>query len=278
VTTDITPADRIALLISLALAGVALASMAVLPAWSVELTVLGSPLAVGLSGQTLLALLLATLVAAGTEGIIRSTPELARVDVRYTATFWILPVLVTLAAATAVPGQFGNVATWLGSLVLLGVLLGLVLVAEFGTARLDSPHYRTARVGLNLATYLAAFALYATIYGMHKRSLMSATAVLLVTFPLALELLRLTTKELATTWLFAGIVALVLGELTWAVNAWGLSSLAGGGFLLVAFYTLSGVAQQHLAGRLSGRIVLEFVTIAIVGLTVILLASRWPVG
>lgn len=273
-----TPTDRISLLISLTMAGIALASIAVLPARTFELNVLGSPLGMPINGRTLVAVLLAGLVAAGTDNLMRSAPGLARVDLRYTATFWILPVLVTLAAAIAVPAQFGKVSAWLGSLVLLGVLLGMVLVAEYGTARLDSPHYRLARVGLNLATYLAAFALYATIYGTRQRSLISATAVLLVTFPLALELLRLSTKELGTTWLFAAVVALVLAELTWAVNAWGLSALAGGGLLLLAFYTLSGLAQQHLAGRLTRRVVVEFLTIATVGLAVIILATRWPVG
>jgi hypothetical protein len=141
--------------------------------------------------------------------------------------------------------------------------------------QLDSRHYRTARLGLNLATYLAAFALYATIYGLHVRSLVSATAVAVVTFPLALEILRLTEEQLATTWLHAAIVALVLGELTWAINAWGLSSLSGGALLLLVFYTLSGVTQQHLAGRLNRRVALEFVAIAVVGLVLILLNARW---
>jgi hypothetical protein len=224
------------------------------------------------------ALLLAALVAAGTDGLVRSAPGLATVHHRFTATFWILPCLVTLAAATAVPEQFGRVASWLASLLLFGVLLVIVLVAEYGTARVDDPHFRTARLALNLATYLAAFALYATLYGLQQRSLISATLVLVVTFPLALELLRVTEEELGTTWLFAGVVALVLAELTWAVNAWGLSALSGGALLLLVFYAFSGLAQQHLAGRLSRRILFEYLSIAVVGLLILLLTARWPSG
>jgi hypothetical protein len=276
-TQEMSPGDRISLLISLVLSGVALSSIAVLPSWTVELNVLGSPLAVGLSGRWVVALLLAAVTAAGMESVLRSMPALARVDVRYTATFWILPMLVTLALALAVPNQFGDIRAWLSSLLLLGGLLAVVVVAEFGTAQLDSPDYRTARLGLNLATYLAAFALYATLYGLRQRSLISATGVALVTFPLALELLRLTEEQFGTTWLFAGIVALVLGELTWAVNAWGLTALGGGALLLVVFYTLSGIAQQHLAGRLNRRVALEFTIIAVIGLCLVLLDAAWPV-
>lgn len=273
---DISPGDRISQLISLVMSGVALSSIAALPAWTVELNVLGSPLTVGFSVRWLLVALLMGLVAAGTDALVRSVPGQAIVDRRYTATFWILPCLVTLTAAVAVPAQFGNPISWLASLALLAALLAGVLLAEHGTVQFGAASYRLARLGLNGATYLAAFALYTTIFNLHQRSLVSATLVLAVTFPLALELLRLTEEELATTWLLAGVVALVLGELTWAVNAWGLSDLAGGALLLIAFYTLTGIAQQSLAGRLSRRILYEFLTIAIVGLAILWLAVRWP--
>ncbi len=272
---DVTAADRLGLLVTAIMAGVALSSIATLPSWTRVFNVLGSPLDVGISGRWLVAVLLSAVAAAGTDGLVRSIPGLARVDVRFTATFWILPVLVTFAAAMAIPTQFGTVGAWLGSLVLMAALLLGVLVAEHGSAQVTGAHYRTARLGLNLATYLAAFALYATIYGLQQRSLVSATAVLLVTLPLALEVLRITEEELGITWLFAGVVALALAELTWAVNTWGLSALGGGALLLLAFYTFSGVAQQHLAGRLNRRILLEFATIAIAGLVVILLTARW---
>jgi hypothetical protein len=82
---------------------------------------------------------------------------------------------------------------------------------------------------------------------------------------------------LGTTWLLAAVVALVLGELTWALNALGLSALAGGSLLLLVFYTFTGVAQQALAGRLNRRIVLEFGAVAAAGLLLLWLASR-PAG
>ena len=49
---------------------------------------------------------------------------------------------------------------------------------------------------------------------------------MLVTFPLALELLRSSEEQLDNTWFHAGLVAIVLGELTWAINLLGLPSVA----------------------------------------------------
>jgi hypothetical protein len=264
--------DQIARLVTLVMAGVALSSLVSLPQRTVQLHVLGTPLGVSLT-SSVLPLLLAVLTAAGMDALVRSVPGRARAGIRYTSTFWILPVLVALAAAVAVPAQSGNPRGWLATLLLLGGLLLAVVVAEHGTVRLDAPGYRSARLLLNLATYLAAFALYAVIYGLEVRSLLSATAVGIVTFPLALELLRGTEEQLETTWLYAAIIAAVLGELTWALNALGLRALAGGALLFVVFYAFGGVAQQHLAGRLNRRVAAEFAVVSLVGLLAIWLTA-----
>jgi hypothetical protein len=271
--TSVSTGDYIVLLLSLVIAGVALSSITRLPSWHVEIDVLGSPLGLGLSGRWLLAGLLAAVTAAGMDALVRTMPPLRTVDLRFSATFWILPSLVTLAMATAVPSQLADPRRWLGNLLLLSVLLVTVVVAELGTVDLGGRMYRSSRLVLNVATYGAAFALYATLYGFHVRSLLSATAVMLITFPLALELLRSTADALSTSWLYAAIIALITAELTWPLNRWGLSALVGGALLLLVFYILTGIAQQHLAGRLNRWVLVEFATIGLIGL--LLLAVSW---
>ena len=267
--------ERILILISLVMTGVTLSSLTHLPAWRVELSVLGSPLSLGVSGSALLTVALVALTAVGVSEVVQAETGRAHLGVRYMSTFWILPCLVTLAAALAIPRQFDQVGDWLASVVLLTGLLAAVIVAEYGSVNLSGRFYRGARLGLNLATYAAAFALYAAIYGLQVRSLVSGTVIFVVTFLLALELLRGTEEQLATTWLYAAIIALVCAEVTWALNRWGLSSLAGGGLLLIAFYTMSGVSQQYLAGRATRRVVLEFATIGLVGVVIVWLSSPW---
>jgi len=265
------PNDRIILLVCLIMSGVVLLSLGVYPGRNVEVDVLGSPLGVRLSARWLIGGLLIVLTSIGMDGLVRTVSRQAHVDLRYSSSFWILPGLVTLAAASAVPAQFGQTATWLGSLLFLSALLALVVVGECGTVSMDSPHYRSARLGLNVATYSAALALYISIYGLQVRSLISATAVIVVTFPMAIELLRSTEEQLRTTWMYAGIIALVTGELTWPLNALGLRALFGGALILLTFYTLTGIVQQHLAGRLNRAVALEFGTVAAAALGLVAL-------
>lgn len=276
---DYPPGDRSVVLISLVLTGIAVASLPTLPPLKLSLNVLGSPLGIAVDGVWLIGVLVVALTAVGMDAIVRVESGHPNVDTRYAATFWILPCLVTLAAAVAIPrlhGQAGSwVAQWVASVILLGGLLTLVIVAERHTIHLDDVHYRSARLGLNFATYSVALALYAAIHGLHQRSLVSVPAVCLVTFPLALEILRSSEEQLSSTWVHAGLVALVLGELTWALNLHGVSALRGGGILLVAFYVFCGVAQQHLAGRLTRRVVLEYGVTAAVGLGLIVWSGGW---
>jgi hypothetical protein len=276
--TESPPLGRAVLLASVVMTGVALSPHATLPTWRVEFDVLGSPLGIGVGGGSLLLGFLVLLTATGVDALVRTVPELRTVPLRYTVTTWFLPCLVTIAAAAAAPVQVAYPAQWLLGLLVMGGLLLLIVLATLGTVHTASRYHRVARLGLNVGTFVAAFALYFGIYGLQVRSLLSATAVMLVTFPLALELMRGTAEQLGTTWLYAAVVAVVTGQLTWALNAWGLSPSAGGAVLLLAFYTFGGISQQHLARRLNRRVVLEYVLTAVFGLAVIWVSSPWLMG
>ena len=266
------------MLVCLVLGGSVLSSLTAFTTATLQVDVLGSPLGVDVNGRWVLGALMVAMTAFGTDLVIRGEAGARRIDRRYSLTFWILPSLTTLAAATAIPRLYETPSGWIAGLVLLGLLLALIIAAELHTIDLNGAHYRTARLGLNVATYGAAFALYATIYGFQVRGLLSMPAVIAVTFPLALELLRGTEEQLETTWLYAGVVALAVGQVTWALNMWGVSALAGGGLMLLVFYTFTGMAQQHLSDRLNGRVVAEFVSIAVFGLIVIWASSPWLTG
>ncbi len=256
------PGDDIVALISLVMTGVALLSLGSFPTRALEFQVLDTPLSIVFSARWLVALCLILLTSAGMDTLVRNISGREQLDLRFSLSFWVLPSLVTLAAVSSLPRQFENTAGWAGTLLSLSALLAMVVVAECGTVDLDQPHYRLARLGLNIATYGAAMALYTSIYGLQERSLISSTAIILITFPLAIELLRRTEEQLASDWMYAGIIALVVGQVSWPLNAMGLRALHGGALLMLLFYTLTGITQQHLADRLEPRVVLEFVGLA----------------
>lgn len=269
------PYERLSLLISLVLLGLVLVSFIELPLATLSWVALGSPLSVTLSGSSLMVGLLVALTCAGVEGIVRAHPNIEAARVRYTFTFWPLPALVTLAGAALLPRLFPHRLLWLGGLAVMGLFLAMVIVGEHLTLDPDDPRSRWARLGLNLMTYGAALALYAVIYATRTRSLLSATAVLLASIPLALELLRGTVGQMGRTWLYALVVGLIMGEATWVLNYWVIGTLTGGALLLLTFYLAAGLAQQHLLGRLTRRVLLEFVLTALVGMGLILGFTPW---
>ncbi len=85
----------------------------------------------------------------------------------------------------------------------------------------------------------------------------------------ALALLRYRPELIAKTWLFAAIIALSLGQITWALNYWRIGALTAGLLLLLIFYVLVGLAQQQLLGKLSRRALWEFGSVAVAALLII---------
>ncbi len=276
--------SRLSLLVSLILLGLVFASFIGLPVRTFQFVVLGSPLSISLSTSTLVSALLVALTWVGTDSIMRSHPKLARArsgrrvagESGYMFTFWTLPSLVTVAAAAVVPPLFTDKALWLVGLGLTYVSLALVLMAEYHVVDPADPLHGRSRVALNLFTYAAAFVLYAAIYATRTRSLLSSTAVLVVTIPLALELLRGTEEAMPRAWTYVLVIGLIMGQVTWALNYWGMSGLLGGVWLLLIFYVSTGLVQQHLLGRLSRRVALEYGVVALVALVLVLFSTRWP--
>jgi len=130
-----------------------------------------------------------------------------------------------------------------------------------------------ARLDLNVLAYLLAFTFFAIIYHTRSRSLVTATLTLLAAALLALDLLSVAEVQFWRVLLVAGIVGLVVGESTWALNYWQISAWAGGLFLLLVFYIVVNVAHQHLLERLSVSTLVEFAVVAIVVLVIILLGA-----
>jgi len=95
---------------------------------------------------------------------------------------------------------------------------------------------------------------------------LTATEVLGVSGLLATSLLRAGPAQAGSTWLFAGVVAMAMGQSMWALNLWRVSPLTAGLWLLLIFYLFTGMAQQQLLGRLTRRALIEFAVVAAVGI------------
>ncbi|MGQ9676723.1 MAG: DUF5656 family protein [Chloroflexota bacterium] len=214
-----------------------------------------------------LAAILIAITCVGTDHIIHLHWRVHIRRHRYAVTLWIVPALLVFGATLflRLPVFSGGVAVVAG-LVVTGVLLALVIVSEYRTLDPNDPLYGTARFVLNVVAYLSAFALYTAIYGTKVRSLVTATAITIVSALIALELLRGLEARVARNWLYAAVCGLVMGEITWALNYWILPGLVGGVFLLLAFYCVTGMMQNYLAGALTHRLAVEFGLVTGLGL------------
>lgn len=289
--------DRASVLIWVALMGLAAQRFLDLPTRSWETVVLGSPVNITLTAQTVLGILMTGLIASGIEAVVRAHPRVLATPNYRGATqaapewppasavaaagadsmsqlmharwvFWGLPIAVVIVAVLLLP-LVPTVVYWVLGLVATGIVLGLSIAGIYYTIDPFQPGYRRARLGLNALTYAVALVLFLVVYRTRVRSIISATEVLLVSSLLALELLRGTERPTIMVALYASITGLILGQATWVLNYWRLDALTGGLVLLVLFYNVVGLAQSALRSRIGRRVLLEYGLITIAALALI---------
>jgi hypothetical protein len=290
--------DRASVMIWVVLMGLAAQRFLVLPERAFTAEVLGSPITLTITANTILAVLLTALVATGTEAVVRAHPkgELSQVrrvrrrELGSSATlvrpaplspgeraalisrshwvYWGAPIALILVAIFLLP-LAPSAVYWAFGVIAAGVTLGLALAGIYYTIDPFQTGYRRARLGMNALTYALALLLFLVVYRTRTRSVLSATEVLLVSSLLALELLRGSNRPTIMVALYAGVTGLVLGQATWALNYWRLDSLTGGLVLLVLFYDVVGVSQHALQGRVRRRIILEYALITIAAMALI---------
>jgi hypothetical protein len=261
--------ERASVVATLIVLGLILAAFLEFPTRSYDLTVLGSPLTINVTQTALVAVLLVGITCAGTDAIVRSHPTARRIEARYSFVTWTLPALTVLLAAVLLP-QAPTRLYQMAGYVLTGLILILVISAEYYTVDPTGKRYLVARLSLNAWAYLLALVIFVLIYSAKARSLISATGVMVVGTLLALEFLRSAGRSFRRTALYALIAGLSTGEIIWAMNYWRISGVTGGLILLLGFYVATGLANQQLQARLTRRVLVEYAVVALVGLAVLL--------
>lgn len=264
-------------MISLVLLGLTLSLVLDLPSlrWVGEL--LGSEASITISGNWLIALLLAALTAAGVNTIVRQHPRVHLAHTRYILILWILPATIVVTATWLL--SFADVRTYGAYALVLVAMAGAFLIAailgQYVTIDLNDRAYNAARLGVNLIVYLVAWILFTAVYSLKVRSLFSAPAMGIASGLLALELLRSSEATFGRTWLYATLIGLVMAEIVWALNYWNLSGFVGGILLLTVFYAATGILQQYLWGRLNRIVLIEF-ALVVLGAWVLIFWLRLP--
>ena len=258
--------DRLSVITAVIVLAYALARFIELPSREISAVLFGSKIGLELNGQLILLLMVAALISTGSETLIRSHP---RAETGYTrnALHWILPGCTALGLGLLlVLAPLGPI-WWLG-LVISAFLLVLVLVAEYTVVDPEDPAFRSAALGLTALTFIVALALFGWVRFTGTRAALSATFTAALAGLLSLRLFMLNGSTFGRSLMGSGMVGLVLGEAMWALNYWRMRPTGAGLLLLVIFYSLQGLLQQHLAGQLTRRTVLEYTIIGVIGMVI----------
>lgn len=261
-------------LVSVVLLGLAFASLNIRPAGQLDFMILGSPLTLSLSGATLIVALLVALTCVGAEEMVRTHPWLRDAPLAYTAIFWPLPAIITLSAALLVPALYGK-PLWIIGLIATFIGLAVVLIVQYQGIDPAAHTYDRARLFITLIAYGSAFFLYAAVAASNVRSILLATTIFLVTLVLAVTLLRGAADQWRPVWIYAVACGMVVGELTWALSYWPIGPVGTAALLLLTFYVMTGLSQHALQGRLSRRVVAEFLLVGALLFAVVLRMTPW---
>jgi len=267
--------DRLSVLTAVIVLAFALTRFLDLPARSLATTLFGSPLGLELNGPLLMMVLVAALISAGADTLIRShplysaAPTLAGQPGQRTFMHWILPGATALVLG-AVLNRAPDGPLWWFGLALTAVALIVVLIAEYIVVDRSDPAWDMATLGLTALAYAVALILFALLRSLSARALVSATVGGFVGASLAWRLLALKGAPSGPAAANALVVGLVVAEAIWAINYWRVSPGSAGLLAMIPFYVSVGVAQQHLTGRLSARIWIEYIVVGGLGLAIAL--------
>jgi hypothetical protein len=159
--------------------------------------------------------------------------------------------------------------------LLSGVPCWAILHAEYSSVDRRAPNYQSARLVLNVATYVIAFLFFATIYDFDLGLLTASFAAGTVSVLLAIEVLREESMETPRTLLYALAIGVLLAEAAWATHFLPLEGGAAAVFLLLAFYLMTGLTHNYLADRLTLRAGSEFTGVALIGLAIVTVAQAY---
>lgn len=217
--------------------------------------------------------LLVVTTCVGTSQVLRGSPITGRGDISLSV--FVLPSLIVLGGFLflRLPVFAHGAAVALGLVITAGIL-GIALYAEDQTNHPANPRYRRARLALNLIAWIIAFALFSAIFAPKIRSILSATAILIASALIAAELFRGSGRS-STRLMYVAVVALTLGQVTWALNYWVLGALSGGAILLIVFYTVTGIIRSYLDGTLATAVLTEHLAVVGAGLIAVVAGGLW---
>jgi hypothetical protein len=262
--------ERLSALTALVVLAYGLIRIVVLPSVALEFSLFGLIVRLNFDTQFVMLSLAAALAASGADWLMRSHPgfeESKAPDVDH----MIVPGLAALGLGAILARVPPGIGLWIG-LALAVALIVSVLVAEFVVVDPLDPRRDIAAVGLSsLSTLLLAGAFFA-IRGTGLRAVFAIPLVLLAATAVAGRLLTFTTPR-NRAWILAGVLGMITAQIGWGLHYLPVSPVQEALILTMVVYLGIGLISAHFTGKLGFGRWVEFGTIAVLGLTAVILLA-----
>lgn len=255
---------QLSVLTALIALGYTLARFLDLPTRLVETTVLGSPIAFHVNGQTIALLLVSAIITSGSDTLIRSHPRL-QLDAGHVhpAIHWIMPGFAALAVGMMLTVPPMGPAWWLG--LALGVTcLTLLLIAEYAVVDPIEGGFPAARLCITMLAYLTMLSLLSWLL---RNVAQVAPLTVLIAGLIAFRLLVLHGASYRQAGINGLVVGLVLAECAWVLGNWAIPPLVSALVLLTVLHLITGLIQHSLSQSLPQRtLLLEYGVVGVIAL------------
>ena len=132
-----------------------------------------------------------------------------------------------------------------------------------------------------LISIITMFFLTDAALSVHMGPLGKTALIALIAAPLVLQALwsmELTPRFSAAVLRTAGVIILLLAQAAFVFAFWPIQPTIEALFLTTAFYTLVGMGQQHMVGRLFRKTKIEFIIVLAAIFIMVLFTTQWGSG
>lgn len=236
--------DRLSVLVASILLSYALLPFIRLPEQVLDLSVAGILFEFKVNFFTILVIISAGMAAAGTDWLLSDHP---RHENKGSYQHWLIPAMSTWVIGVPL-STLAVGPQWWAVFAFGGLLLVLVLVAEYITVDPDDTRHAPAAVGLTAVSYALFLILIIALVAAGTRLYILLPAIVITVFFVSLRNINL---RLGSRWCFvwSGVIALIVGQVSAALHYWPLSPLQSGLVILGLAYSLASVAGSIEEGR-----------------------------
>jgi len=236
--------DRLSVLAASLLLSYALLPFVRLPERFISLGIAGIAFEFKVNFFTVLMVIGGGMAAVGTDWLLSDHPRLAG---QRTYSHWLIPALTTWVIGVPLSSLVVGLQWWV-VFGLGGLLLVLVLVAEYIAVDPDDTRYAPAAVGLTAVSYALFLILIIALAAAGSRLYVLIPAIMVAVFLVSLRSLNL---RLCERWCYtwAAAIAIMIGQVAAALHYWPIPPLRYGLIILGLAYPLVSMAGSLEEGR-----------------------------